>query len=210
MTDITCKALFDFKGSMAEELVGKALYPWEILRDIGSYVAGLAKELKGRPGWKMLGEDIAVHESVKLDPGATVLGPAVIGPDAEVRPGAYIRGKVLVCGECVVGNSTELKNAVLMEGAKVPHYNYVGDSILGRGAHMGAGALASNLKLDGSNIRVSGVDTGLRKFGAALGDGAQVGCHAVLNPGSIICPGAMVFPLVSFRGIAEAGARIKE
>ena len=209
MTEITCRALFEYKGSMAEALIAPAEYPWEVICGIGGFVAELVRSLKGVSGWKISGENIAVHETAKLHPLATVMGPAVIGPGAEIRPGAYIRGKVLVCGDCVVGNSTELKNTVLMEGAKVPHYNYVGDSILGRGAHMGAGAVASNLKLDGSNIRVLGIDTGMRKFGAALGDGAQVGCQAVLNPGSIVCPGAMVYPLVSFRGVAGAGQRVK-
>lgn len=209
LTDITVGALFDAEGSAARALFEGAVYPWEVLGKLGSFVSALAESLKGAPGWRVLPGDVVVSEGARIHPSAVIDGPAVIFEGAELRPGAFIRGKVLVCPGCVVGNSTELKNCVLMEGAKLPHYSYAGDSIIGKGAHLGAGAVISNLKLDESNVRVMGIDTGLRKFGAAVGDGAQIGCHAVLNPGSIIGKNAAVYPHVPFRGTAPRDSIVK-
>lgn len=209
LTDITVGALFDTEGSVARTLFDGAVYPWEALGSLGDFVSGLAEGLNGAPGWRVLPGGVAVSEGARIHPSAVINGPAVICEGAELRPGAFIRGKVLVCPGCVVGNSTELKNCVLMEGAKLPHYSYAGDSIIGKGAHLGAGAVISNLKLDESSVWVMGIDTGLRKFGAAVGDGAQIGCHAVLNPGSIIGKNAAVYPLVPFRGAAPKNSIVK-
>ena len=151
-------------------------------------------------------------EGVKISPLATIDPPAVLGAGTEVRPGAYIRGNVITGERCVIGNSSELKNCVLMERAQVPHYNYVGDSVLGAGAHMGAGAICSNLKSDGKAVVIHGdtdYETGLRKIGGILADGADVGCGAVINPGTIIGKNTSVYPLTSLRGVYPADCIVK-
>jgi NDP-sugar pyrophosphorylase family protein len=151
-------------------------------------------------------------ENVKIAPTAYIEGPAIIGANTEIRPGAYIRGTVIIGEKCVIGNSTELKNAVLCDGVQVPHYNYVGDSVLGDKAHLGAGAICSNFKGDGSNITVRGDQnyaTGLRKMGAILGDRADIGCGSVLNPGTVIGKGTRVYPLNSLRGVYPEKSIVK-
>ena len=143
---------------------------------------------------------------------ATIEGTAVIGHGTVLRPGAYLRGGVLIGSGCVIGNSTELKNCLIMDGAQVPHYNYVGDSVLGRKAHMGAGAVCSNLKSDGKNVVVRGTrnyETGLRKVGAFLGDGADIGCGCVLSPGTVVGCGTSVYPLTHLRGVIPPGCIVK-
>ncbi|MBQ5973005.1 MAG: UDP-N-acetylglucosamine pyrophosphorylase, partial [Oscillospiraceae bacterium] len=152
-------------------------------------------------------------------PLASVTGPAVVGPGAELRPGAYVRGKAVVCAGCVVGNSTELKNCVLLDGAKLPHFSYAGDSVIGRGAHFGAGTVASNLRLDGADVvvrdRQTGLAfaTGLRKVGAFVGDGAELGCRCVLNPGTVVgrraavCPGAVLSGRIPEDSLVRADGR---
>ncbi|HEY9247990.1 MAG TPA: UDP-N-acetylglucosamine diphosphorylase, partial [Rariglobus sp.] len=156
-----------------------------------------------------------IDPSVKLPACATIIGPAWIGPRTEIRPGAFIRGQVIVGADCVLGNSCEFKNCVLLDGVQVPHFSYVGDSILGNGAHLGAGVILSNLRLDQKPVAVrlpTGVfETGLRKFGAILGDQAEVGCNAVLNPGTILGRRALVMPTVAFSGYLPAAtiARIR-
>ncbi len=209
MTEFACDRLFDLGGSLAEPLFDGVAYPWEVLPRIGAFVAELAEKLEAMPGWKKLSDGVTVSLDAEIAPSAVIMGPCVIGPGAEVRPGAYIRGKVLVCGGCVVGNSTELKNTVMLEGAKLPHYNYAGDSVIGRGAHMGAAAVASNFKLDGSNIKFQGKDTGLRKFGAILGDRAEVGCHCVLNPGTVIGRYSALYPGTVVRGFVPENSIVK-
>ncbi len=184
--------------------------PWEWLKRIGSALAswrfdGPAPVVP--PGVALTGK-VYLHPSVKLPPYAVITGPAWIGPDCEIRAGAQIRGHVIAGAGCVLGNASEYKNSVLLDRVETAHYNYVGDSVLGNQAHLGAGAICSNLRLDRQDIVVHGPDlnyeTGLRKFGAILGDGAEVGCNAVLNPGTILGPRSLVMPTLSFSGCLPA------
>lgn len=180
-------------------------HPWDWIKSIGKALSGLAKPLPRSlpPGVHVEG-DVWIDPTVKLPAYATIIGPAWIGAKTEIRPGAFIRGNVIVGEGCVLGNACEFKNCVLLDGVQVPHFSYVGDSILGNGAHLGAGVVLSNLRLDQKAISVrvpSGVfETGLRKFGAILGDKAEVGCNAVLNPGTILGKRALVMPTTAFSG----------
>lgn len=199
----------DLGATAAAALFLETAYPWEVLPRIGAFVRALGPTLPADE-YDEVEEGVWLHRSVKRYPGVTIAAPAVIGPDTELRPGAFLRGNVLVGRGCVVGNSTELKNCILFDRVQVPHYNYVGDSILGRGAHLGAGAICSNVRTDKQNVVVHGADgadypTGLRKFGAILGDGADVGCNSVLCPGAVLGPGAQVYPLSRVRGTVPAG-----
>lgn len=181
--------------------------PWEWLKQIGPALAALKLE---RPmptlsaGVKLEGE-VYLDPTVKLPHVATIIGPAWIGAKTEIRPGAFIRGNVIVGEGCVLGNACEFKNCLLMDGVQVPHFSYVGDSILGSGAHLGAGVVCSNLRLDQQPVIVkapeANYETGLRKFGAILGERAEVGCNAVLNPGTILGPRSVVMPTISFGGV---------
>ena len=208
MTELRVERLFDSKGSLAEQLMETAEYPWQLIPKIGEFIRDLVTRLSRDPEWYMPREGVCVHRRAEIADSAVITGPAVIAGRAELRPGAYLRGNVLVCGGCVVGNSTELKNAVLLEGAKLPHFNYGGDSVFGRGSHMGAGAVASNLRLDGKNIFIKKFDTGLRKFGAAVGDGAEIGCHCVLNPGTVLGRNSRVYPGVCIKGTVEENCTV--
>jgi NDP-sugar pyrophosphorylase family protein len=194
--------------------------PWEWLKHIGLALAGCAPvPLAALPPGIQAEGPLWLHSSVKLPAYATLIGPAWIGARTEIRPGAFIRGNVIVGEGCVLGNACEFKNCLLMDGVQVPHFSYVGDSILGNGAHLGAGAICSNLRLDQKAIvvRTEGAvfETGLRKFGAILGDRAEVGCNAVLNPGTLLGPRSLVMPAMAFGGhlpaatIAHARATVK-
>jgi NDP-sugar pyrophosphorylase family protein len=185
--------------------------PWEWLKQIGSALASVSAAptpVAHPPGVAVEGQ-VWIHPTVKLPAHATIIGPAWLGAHTEVRPGAFIRGNVIVGEGCVLGNSCEFKNCLLMDGVQVPHFSYVGDSILGNRAHLGAGAICSNLRLDQKAVIVrtaeAAFDTGLRKFGAILGDRAEVGCNAVLNPGTLLGPRALVSPALSFAGHLPAG-----
>src|SRR5215469_13663086 len=186
-------------------------YAWEALRRIEPYVKAKAlSELHNRcEGIAFIGEQVFIGEGTVVEDGAMIKGPAIIGRNCQIRHNAYLRENVIIGDNCVVGNSTENKNSILFNNAGAPHYNYVGDSILGYKAHVGAGAKLSNFKMFPGNITVTAdrkqFYTGLRKFGALLGDGAEVGCNAVLNPGSIIGRGAAVYPNVFWRGVLAAG-----
>lgn len=185
-------------------------YPWELLPRIKDFILRLLSE--GAEGYSLLFNGVLVGRDVKIAPTAVIEGTAVIGHGTVLRPGAYLRGGVLIGEGCVIGNSTELKNCLIMNRAQVPHYNYVGDSVLGRGAHMGAGAVCSNLKSDGKNVVIHGkrdYETGLRKVGAFLGDGADVGCGCVLSPGTVVGCGSSVYPLTHLRGVIPAGCIVK-
>lgn len=199
----------DLGATAAAALFLETTYPWEVLPRIGAFVRALGPTLPADE-YDEVEEGVWLHRSVKRYPGVTIAAPSVIGPETELRPGAFLRGSILVGRGCVVGNSTELKNCILFDKVQVPHYNYVGDSILGRGAHLGAGAICSNVRTDKQNVVVHGADgtdypTGLRKFGAILGDGADVGCNSVLCPGAVLGPGAQVYPLSRVRGTVPAG-----
>jgi len=179
--------------------------PWEWLKRIGPALAACAPvpATKLPPGIRAEGP-LWLHPTVKLPAYATLIGPAWIGANTEIRPGAFIRGNVIVGEGCVLGNSCEFKNCLLMDGVQVPHFSYVGDSILGNGAHFGAGVICSNLRLDQKMVVVRSADavfeTGLRKFGAIVGDRAEVGCNAVLNPGTLLGPRSLVMPAMAFGG----------
>jgi len=180
--------------------------PWEWLKQIGPALAAQTFDQplpKLPPGLHVEGM-VYLHPTVRLPAHATIIGPAWIGANTEIRPGAFIRGRVIVGERCVLGNACEFKNCLLLDGAQVPHFSYVGDSILGNGAHLGAGVVCSNLRLDQQPIVVHGpgatYDTGLKKFGAVVGDNAEVGCNAVLNPGTLLGPRSLVMPTLSFSG----------
>ena len=203
--------LFDCQTEYLKELFEGAEYPWEMLPKIKAYIVALIE--KGMDGYTLLKEGVLVGEGVKIAPTATIEGPTIIGAGTEIRPGAYIRGSVITGEKCVIGNSSELKNCVLLNTVQVPHYNYVGDSILGNYAHMGAGSICSNLKSDGKNIVVHGdveYETGLRKIGGILGDHADIGCGCVLNPGTVIGKNTSVYPLNSLRGVFPEGCIVKK
>jgi NDP-sugar pyrophosphorylase family protein len=202
--------LFDLKQTEHAAIFDGCNFAWDALRKIESYIAAnlkpaLHNKCEGRA---YIGEKVFIGEGTVLEDGVMIKGPAIIGKNCQIRHNAYFRENVIIGDGCVVGNSSELKNALLFNGAQAPHYNYVGDSILGHKAHLGAGVKISNVKLIPGNIEVEidGVpfDTGLRKFGALLGDGAEVGCNAVLNPGSVLGRGAVIYPNVFWRGILPA------
>lgn len=186
-------------------------YPWELL----PLIKTLTKELieKGIEGYTLLREGILVGQNVTIADTATILPPAVIGEGTEIRPGAYLRGNVITGKNCVIGNSSEIKNSILLDKVDVPHYNYVGDSVLGNHAHMGAGSILSNLKSDGKNVVIhfdTEIETGLRKIGSFLGDGADIGCGCVLNPGTIVGKNTSVYPLTPLRGVYPENSIIKD
>ncbi len=192
--------------------------PWEWIKQIGAALKGASYapfELAIPVGVHVEGP-VWLHPTVKLPASATILGPTWIGARTEIRPGAFIRGNVLVGEGCVLGNSSEFKNCLLLDGVQAPHFNYVGDSVLGNRAHLGAGAICSNLRLDQGEVLVrmenATLRTGLRKFGAILGDQAEVGCNAVLNPGSVLGKRALVMPAMAFGGVLPANsiARVRQ
>lgn len=207
---VTVSDLYASVPPLLVPLFENVTYPWEVLPKIGAYLRELTE--KGIPGHTRLSETVLVGENVKIAPTAVIEGVCVIGSDTEVRPGAYLRGNVF-CGEgCVLGNSSEFKNCLLFDQVQAPHYNYVGDSILGFHAHMGAGSICSNLRSDGKNVIIHGqpdYETGLRKIGAFLGDRAEIGCGSVLNPGTVVGPRASVYPLTPVRGVVPADVIVK-
>ena len=200
---LNIRELFDLNHSLAGDFLAGFTYPWEALPHIKEEILKLIGTLP-KTEYKEIAPQVWVHETVTVAPTASLAGPAIIGPKTEIRPGAFVRGSALVGADCVVGNSVELKNVIIFDHVQVPHYNYVGDSILGYGAHMGAGAVTSNIKSDRTNVVVRDgnerYETGLRKMGAILGDSVEVGCNSVLNPGTVIGPGSRVYPLSSVRG----------
>lgn len=194
-----------------KETFKKATYPWEILPQIKVIIAKFIED--GHPGYTEIEPGVFVGENVKIAKTATIEAPVIIGSGTELRPGAYLRGNVIIGENCVIGNSSELKNSILLYHVQVPHYNYVGDSILGSHSHMGAGSICSNLKSSGKNIVIHGdkeYETGLRKIGAFLGDHADIGCGSVLNPGTIIGKSTQVYPLSMLRGCFPENSIVKE
>lgn len=207
MDQITIIDLYNLEETIAGELFAGKTYPWEVLPEIGAFIVKLGNTLDPQE-YEKAGENIWIARSAKVAPTASITGPAIIGKEAEIRQGAFIRGNAIVGEGAVVGNSTELKNVVLFNKVQVPHYNYVGDSILGYRAHMGAGSITSNVKSDKTLVVVKGketkIETGLKKFGAMLGDQVEVGCNSVLNPGTVIGPRSNIYPLSSVRGVIPA------
>ena len=207
----TIQQLFDLPHSLAGGRLAKYTYPWEALNEIGAWILALGEELDAGE-YEMIAPQVWAHRTAKIAPTAYIAGPAIIGAGTEVRHGAFIRGKALVGENCVVGNSVELKNVILFDNVQVPHYNYVGDSILGYKSHMGAGAVTSNVKSDKTLVVIHGeeeIPTGLKKVGAFLGDYAEVGCNSVLNPGTVIGRRSNVYPLSPVRGVVPADSIYK-
>ncbi|MGO8765021.1 MAG: UDP-N-acetylglucosamine diphosphorylase [Limisphaerales bacterium] len=202
--------LFDLSQSEHAKIFDGCAFAWDALKKIEGYLAAnLKPELRNHcEGRAYIGDKVFIGEGTVLEDGVMIKGPAIVGRNCRVRHNAYLRENVIIGDGCVVGNSSELKNSLLFNGAQAPHFNYIGDSILGHKSHLGAGVKVSNIKLVPGNVTVemNGAphDTGLRKFGAMLGDGAEVGCNAVLNPGSIIGRGAIIYPNVFWRGILPA------
>ena len=200
--------LFDLSHTVAGDFLKKLTYPWEALPHIGDWIREIGAGLPAER-YERVGEDIWIAKSAKVASTASVTGPCIIGENAEVRHCAFIRGNALVGEGAVVGNSTELKNTILFDGVQVPHYNYVGDSILGYRAHLGASAITSNVKSDKSLVVIrygaEGAPTGRKKVGAMVGDGVEVGCGSVLNPGVVLGRGVSVYPLSSVRGTVPEG-----
>jgi NDP-sugar pyrophosphorylase family protein len=207
--------LFDLSQTEHGALFEGCTHAWEALSRLAEYVKGQVKpSLRNRcDGVAWIGDQVCIGEGTVVEDGVMIKGPAIIGRNCQIRHNAYLRENVVIGDDCVVGNATELKHSLLFNRAQAPHYNYVGDSILGCRVHLGAGVKISNYKLDGSNVHVEMEgqprDTGLRKFGALVGDGCDLGCNAVLNPGSILGRNAVLYPNVNWRGILPANMIVK-
>lgn len=196
------QALFDLTHTEAASYLSGFQYPHEALTGIGEMILQRIAVLDG--DYLAPAPDVRIHSSAKIAPTASIAGPCIIGPDTQVRPGAFIRGNALIGAGCVVGNSTEIKNAILFDGVQVPHFNYIGDSILGYKAHFGAGAITSNVRGDRAPVVIhtaGEINTGRKKVGAMVGDFAEIGCNAVLNPGTVIGRNSQVYPTASVRGV---------
>ena len=205
--------LYTLEETIAVPLFTGKTYPWEVLPVIKEKIFDIIKALDMNV-YEDRGNNVYVAKSAKVYNNATIIGPAIIGERTEVRPGAFIRGNAIVGNDCVVGNSTELKNVILFNHVQVPHYNYVGDSILGFYSHMGAGSITSNVKSDKTLVVVKcdgeAIETGLKKFGAMLGDHVEVGCNSVLNPGTVIGRNTNIYPLSPVRGVIPADSIYKD
>lgn len=213
MEHLQIKQLYNLEETIAKDIFEGATYPWEVLSRISQYILELGSTLP-EDKYEKRGENVWVAKSAKVFPTAYIGGPAIIDEEAEIRHCAFIRGNAIVGKGAVVGNSTELKNVILFNKVQVPHYNYVGDSILGYKAHMGAGSITSNVKSDKTLVVVKTpwgcIETGLKKFGAMLGDHVEVGCNSVLNPGSVIGRESNVYPLSRVRGYVPERSIFKE
>ena len=210
---VTIKELYDLTETAAKPLLESVTYPWEALPKIKDFIIELGNSLDPEE-YEKRGENIWIHKSATVFDSAYIAGPCIIGKDTEVRQCAFIRGSALVGDNCVVGNSTELKNVIIFNIVQVPHYNYVGDSILGFHSHMGAGSITSNVKSDKTLVHVKGADfdiaTGMKKFGAMLGDYVEVGCNSVLNPGTVIGSHSNIYPLSRVRGYVPSNSIYKD
>ncbi len=193
--------LFNLNGSVFSNFFSKYTYPYEILPEIEKYILEFGPKLSNE--YEEKEKDVWVHKTVKIGPGVEIIGPAIIMEGAILRHNAYIRENVIIGPNCIIGNSCEIKNSILISSCEVPHFNYVGDSILGIKAHLGAGVILANLRLDKKNIKIEKQDTNLRKIGAFVGDNAQIGCNSVICPGTIILPNSIVYPLSTINGIYE-------
>jgi len=205
--------LYNLDETIAKGIFKECEYPWEVLPKIKEYIITLGQTLSLEE-YNKVGENVWIAKSAKVAPTAYIAGPAIIGKETEVRHCAFIRGNAIVGNNCVVGNSTELKNVILFNNVQVPHYNYVGDSILGYKSHMGAGSITSNVKSDKQLVVVKSgdnkIETGLKKFGAMIGDNVEIGCGSVLNPGCVIGRSSNIYPLSSVRGVVASNSIYKK
>lgn len=210
-TDITTNKLFSKIPDYMQSLFSDTKYPWEALDRIGEYIASIYDDLITH-GYSEIKPGVLAGEGTVIAGSALIEAPAIIGPNSEIRHCAFIRGNVITGEGCIIGNSTEVKNSVIFDNVQIPHFNYVGDSILGNKSHLGAGAVCSNVRQDKSNITVKAeppITTDRRKFGAIICDNVEIGCGSVINPGSIIGPSSRVYPLASVRGVIDANCIVK-
>ena len=209
---LKCQQLFAFDSILFKDIFSYFEYPWQLLPHLGDLINTVIES--GLDGYELLCGGVLVGKGARIAPSARIEGPAIIGRGCEIRHCAYLRGSVLIGDGCVVGNSSEVKNSVMMDGAQAPHFNYVGDSILGRRAHLGAGAVCSNLRSDGKRVSIrtqnGTIETGMRKLGAILADGVEIGCGAVLCPGTIIGKSTFVYPLTVTRGFYPHESIVKD
>ena len=209
MTDYHSEQWLDLTHTMAADVLAGEC-PWEILADLSDLIRAWGQTLS-RDDYTEITPGVFLARDVRVSPTATIAGPCIVGAGSEIRSGAFLRGSTLIGRGCVIGNSTEVKNAILFDGVKAPHFNYIGDSILGFGAHLGAGAILSNMRCAGAPIvlrTTPPISTKRRKLGSVIGDGCEIGCHAVLNPGTILGRGSIVYPLTSVRGVHPDGSRL--
>ena len=213
MEQLKVQALYNLDETIAKDIFEGVTYPWEVLPKIGGFILELGKTLSEEE-YEKVGDNVWIAKSAKVFPSAYINGPAIIGKNAEVRHCAFIRGNAIVGEGAVVGNSTELKNVILFNKVQVPHYNYVGDSVLGYKAHMGAGSITSNVKSDKTLTTVKtpegAIETGLKKFGAMIGDNVEVGCGSILNPGTVIGRNTNIYPLSSVRAFVPENSIYKK
>ena len=212
MESIYANNLFDFEKTIAADVFSGVKYPFEVLPRIGDFIEELSKKLD-KSVFIEIKPGVFAAKSAKIAETAHIAAPCIIDENAEIRHCAFIRGKAIIGKNCVVGNSTELKNVILFDNVQVPHYNYVGDSILGYRSHMGAGSITSNVKSDKTNVVIKGkenIETNLKKVGAFLGDYVEIGCGSVLNPGTVIGRNSSVYPLSSVRGVVPDGSIYKK
>ncbi len=202
--------LFKCKVNWLNTLFNSCEYPWQVILGLKDYIKQLISQ--GIDGFEYISKDILIGKNVEISSKAEIVGPAIIGHNTKIRPGAYLRGNVITGNDCVIGNSTEIKNSVLLDNVQAPHYNYIGDSVLGNKVHLGAGVICSNLKTDKSIVFIKTaekIDTNLKKLGAILGDGVDIGCGCVLNPGTVLLNNTTVYPLNSIRGVYDKNLIIK-
>lgn len=204
--------LIDIDKTISKELFESVNYPWEVLPNIKEYIIKLGNSLD-KEHYRQIEDNIWIGNNVKIDKLSTIIAPCIIDDDTEIRPGAYLRGNVIIGKGCVIGNSVEIKNSIIFDCSQIPHYNYVGDSVLGYHSHLGAGVILSNLKNDKSNIVIRNngklIETGLRKMGSIIGDNVDVGCNSVLFPGTIIGKYTSIYPLVRVRGVIKDNSIMK-
>ena len=212
MKELEISSLFSLENTISAPVFEGKKYPFEVLSEIGDFILSLGKQLD-KEVYEQVSENIWIAKDATVAASASITGPCIIDRGAEVRHCAFIRGKAIIGKKCVVGNSTELKNVILFDRVQVPHYNYVGDSILGFCSHMGAGAITSNVKSDKSLVKIKGngfvLETGLKKVGAMLGDNVEIGCGSVLNPGTVIGKNSNVYPLSMVRGVISSDSIYK-
>ena len=199
--------LFDLEKTIAKDLFEKVDNSWEVLPLIKDYILEIIPSLG--EDYNKLKEGVYVHKSVKINPSAYIEGPTIICEGTEIRHNAYIRGFVIIGKNCVIGNSTEVKNSILFDGVNCPHFNYVGDSVLGENSHTGAGVILSNVRSDKKNVRVESIETNLRKMGAIVGANVEIGCNSVVCPGTIIGGNTSIYPLTMVRGVIPSNSIVK-